>query len=145
MMSIGHATAHNLHAMQRSNEKRNIPRNRLAGSRRSSGYRIVTFGRNSSRIVVFRPSSMSRTRNRSLQLGFGYSTCMHPLRFRFHVEDHGAKRGDADPVHQPFLSGQNEDRSDEDVSERERNHPLPAEVHQLVEAEAGEGRAKPDV
>src|SRR5438067_13180925 len=97
---------------------------------------VTFFPLKSSTSVIFNPSNMSRSRKRSLHLGCGYSTCMHPL--RFHVENNGADRGHADPVHQPLLPRENEDRCDEDVPERERNHPLPAEVHQLIEAEAWE-------
>src|SRR5207302_9426997 len=96
---------------------------------------MVTFGLKSSRRVVFSPSNMSSSRNRSLHLDGGYSTCMHPL--RFHVVNDRADGHDADPVHQALLPRQNEDRRNEDVSQRERNHPLPAEIHQLIEAEAG--------
>src|SRR5262249_12705249 len=53
--------------------------------------------------------------------------------------------GAAEPVEQALLPGQDDDAGDEDVAEGERDHPLPSEVHELIEAEAGEGRAEPDV
>src|SRR5438552_5968564 len=106
---------------------------------------MVTFGRKSSRRVVFSPSNMSSSRNRSLHLGFGYLTYMDPFVLGSHVKNDCADHRDSDPVHQTLLSDQDEDSGNEDVSEGEGNHPFPAEVHQLVEAESGERRPKPDV
>src|SRR5687768_4931593 len=104
MMSIGQATAQSLQAMQRSKEKRNMPRKRSAGSIRSSGYRMVTLGTKSSRRVVFSPSKMSSRRNFSDQRFFGYSTCMDHLPgrggFRFRLEEVEGRRGDHDHAEQ---------------------------------------------
>src|ERR1043165_5009126 len=93
---------------------------------------------------------MSRRRNLSDQRGFGYSTCMsHLPRFTparlEEIQSSEADDSHADQVHRPLLSGEDEETGDEDVGQRERDHELPAEVHQLVEAEARERRARPDV
>ena len=56
-----------------------------------------------------------------------------------------AQKAGADPVEQALLPRQDDDAGDEDVAEGQGNHPLPAEVHELIEAEAGEGRPEPDV
>src|SRR6476469_7211983 len=129
MMSIGQATAQSLQAMQRSKEKRNIPRKRSCGSRRSSGYRMVTFGFQNSRNVVLIPSSMSRRRKRSLHLDFGYSTCMghsrRPARLRppGQIEQGHADDGNSKQSHDqlaqgriPRPAGQNQDSSHHDVA-----------------------------
>src|SRR5436309_15826272 len=95
---------------------------------------------------------MSRTRNLSDHLGFGYSTCMDHLCARPEQQIQ-SERDDRRPGNREdyfsleieLLSEEYHDRGDGDVRQRQRNHPLPSEVHQLVEAEARERRAEPDV
>src|SRR5213596_3316060 len=112
---------------------------------------MVTFGLNSSRNVVFSPSNMSRSRKRSVHFGFGYSTSMrNHLGLRTEQEeqrerddDHaGNGEGDLAAV---ARQREDDDAGDEYVGQRQRNHPLPPELHELIETKAREGRAEPDV
>src|SRR6266446_10226119 len=93
---------------------------------------------------------MSRRRKRSVQLGFGYSTCMgHPYRTLARPEDE--EQGECDEQRSDGAKeslaawDEDDDAGDDDVRQRQRDHVFPAEVHELVEAEAGERRPEPDV
>src|SRR5205809_5757059 len=113
---------------------------------------MVTFGLNSSRSVVFSPSNMSSSRKRSVHFDFGYSTSMgNHLRLRPEQEEQGERDDDHAGDREQDLAGvivwqrKHDDSGDEDVRQRQRDHPLPAQLHELVEAEAREGGAEPDV
>src|SRR5262245_24037105 len=123
MMSIGQSRAHSVHLMQRSMSSRNMPRKRLAGSMRSSGYWMVTFLRRMCLKVNPRPAkrSSSKMRSRNRLTALIAVTSLAPGQPQLH------------------RAGQ------EHVGERQRDHPLPAQVHELVEAIAREGAAEPDV
>src|SRR4029453_13629901 len=120
MMSIGQSRAQSVHLMQRSMSSRNMPRKRLAGSSRSSGYCTVTFFFSMCLKVRPSPANKSSSKMRS----------RNPLTALIRL-----------PPGQPQLhpAGQ------EHVGKRQRDHPLPAQVHELVEAITREGAAKPDV
>src|SRR5947208_12196938 len=128
MMSMGQATAQSLQAMQRSYENLNMPRKRFAGSSRSSGYRIVTFGLNSSLSVVFSPSKRSSRRKRSVHFVFGYSTCMSDhLRLRPEQkeerENDDRRTGDGEnDLAGAAWSREHHHRRHRDVGQRQRNH-----------------------
>src|SRR4051794_19130313 len=111
MMSIGQSLAQRVHLMQRSSSSRNMPRKRCDGSQRSSGYCTVTFF-----FIMFlavmpnpakRSSSMILSRKRFIVL-------MEETSSQSRVMDQ--------ELHQP---------GGKDVQECQRDHPLPAQVHQL--------------
>src|SRR5262245_35669475 len=98
---------------------------------------MVTFGLNSSRSVVFSPSSMSRSRKRSVHFGFGYSTSMRDhLRLRAEQQEQRERdddrAGDRQKNFAAFVGHrQHHDAGDEDIGQRQRDHPLPSQLHQL--------------
>src|SRR3990172_2342376 len=119
MMSIGQSRAQIVHLMQRSASRRNMPRKRSAGSQRSSGYSTVSLRRRRWRPVIPKPAKRSRSITRSRNL--------FSARIKLSSEQ---------DLHQ---AGR------EDVEKSERQHPLPAQLHQLIEAIAREGATEPDV
>src|SRR6185295_16089283 len=119
MMSIGQSLAQMVHLMQRSSSSRNMPRKRCAGSQRSSGYCTVTFFFIMFLKVIPRPAKRSRSMILSANRLSALITNL--------LEQQ---------LHQP---------GDEDVRQGERDHPLPAQVHELVEPVARKGAAEPDI
>src|SRR5688500_3162579 len=85
---------------------------------------MVTFGFHSSFHVIFSPSKRSSRRNLS-----AYRAAV------FFMLDSGPQR----------LNAQNDDSSHDDVNQSERDHPLPTQIHQLIEAESRESPSNPDV
>ncbi len=110
-----------VHLMHRSSSSRNMPRKRCAGSQRSSGYWTVTFFLNMFFAVMPRPANRSRS--------------MILSRNRLD----GAHR--SSPRRASSLISAGEDN----VGQGERDHPLPAQVHELIEPVARERAAEPDV
>src|SRR6478672_9175251 len=163
MMLIGHSIAQSVHLMQRSSSRRNIPRKRSEGSFFCSGYWIVTFFLKKCRPVTERPSK----RSSSVSLSSHFFSAMCPLlrnRRRYGREALAAGELLAQlrqKVHQheqapedireqkeavaPAGRRENRERHHDDVRERDRDHPLPAESHELVEPVPRERRAEPDV
>src|SRR4030095_4801214 len=119
MMSIGQSLAQMVHLMQRSSSSRNMPRQRCDGSQRSSGYSTVTGFFHMFLKVMPRPANRSR------------SMILSANRFS--------------ALNRPLLNQELHQPGDEDVRQRERDHPFPAQIHELIEAVAREGAAEPDV
>src|SRR5215211_4096205 len=106
MMSIGQSLAQMVHLMHRSSSRRNMPRNRCAGSQRSSGYWIVTFFLNMFFAVI--PSPANRSRSMILS------------RKRFMAD---MITSAISAIEEPEL----DPRRDRQVGQRERDQPLPAQ------------------
>src|ERR1700694_1417032 len=167
---MGRAIAQSVHVMQHSASSRNIPRNRSEGIRFCSGYWTVTFLPKKWRPVTERPSK----RSSSASLSSHFFTAMNSPRpsplsrfpraggFRrepvpprqrlseLREDRHGDEQGAEGPgePHEALRAArrqQDRDGDHHDVRERERDHPLPAERHQLVESVARESRTEPDV
>src|SRR3979411_412808 len=122
MMSIGQSRAQMVHLMQRSSSRRNMPRNRCAGSQRSSGYCTVTFFLNMFLPVIPSPANRSR------------SMILSRNRFSALI---GISGGGSDP--------KLDRRGQDQVEQSERDQPLPTQVHELIEPVARKGAAEPDI
>src|SRR5215213_439866 len=109
MMSIGQSLAQMVHLMHRSSSRRNMPRKRCAGSQRSSGYWIVTFFLNMFFPVIPSPENRSKSMILSRKRLIA-DICGSPLVIKEPELDHGGDR---------------------EVCQREGDHPLPAQVHEL--------------
>src|SRR4029453_1488697 len=162
MMLIGHSIAQSVHLMHRSSSSRNIPRKRSEGSFFCSGYSIVTFFLTRWRPVTDRPSKRSSGRILSSHFFSATALTLHRMRGRRQavpphqgaprLRQHEERREEpAEDPRQPHETGrapreeQNGERDHQDVGQRQRNQPLPAQRHELVEAEPRKRRAEPDV
>src|ERR1700719_812556 len=158
MMLIGHSMAQSVHLMHRSSSSRNIPRNRSEGIRFCSGYWTVTFLPKKWRPVTESPSKRSSRASLSSHFFRAMNSPRPSPSSRFpragrlrreaipprqrlselREEEQGDKQGAEGPgePHEAFRAArrqQDRDGDHHDVHERERDHPLPAERHQLFE------------
>src|SRR5512132_4035014 len=167
MMLIGHSIAHSVHLMQRSSSSRNIPRKRSDGIFSCSGYWIVSFFLKKCRPVTESPSKRSRSASLSSHFFRAMESFRSPRRGGVDVfrgqpvaarqglaqprqeeeenEESPEDPGEDDHAGRPPRSRQDREGDDDDVDEAGRDHPLPAERHQLVEPVPRKRGAEPDV
>src|SRR5215831_1888453 len=166
-MLIGHSIAQSVHLMQRSSSRRNIPRKRSEGIFFCSGYWIVTFFLKKWRPVTESPSKRSRRvslsshfframesfrspRGGGVRVLGGEAVAPRqrlpqPRQQEHHDEEKAENPGEGDHACRPAGCRQDREGDDDDVDEPGRDHPLPPERHELVEAVPRERRAEPDV
>src|SRR6266850_2436835 len=107
-----------------SRRRRGTPLKRGANSSVSRGYSTVTWGRNWFRRVTAIPCHSSRRRNFvRISLSFFIRRLPGPLSLG---QDHHEARGD-------------------DVEDRQRDHPVPAQLHELIVSVPGERSPQPEV